>query len=110
MVISVIGACARGALELDNQLQKTMRTPLFSRELRILLYVWKNQGCSIKDAQAESGLSQRGFYLKVREMMDNDIIVLSDGEHDRRMRSLSVGEGGMALLSRIRNFSHDDAE
>lgn len=59
----------------------------------------------MKDAQAESGLSHRGFYMKIREMAHNDIIVLSEGERDRRTRSLHVGRQGEAFLRQVVDFA-----
>lgn len=88
-------------LELDIYLQRNFRLSIFSKKFRIMMYVMANPGCSIKDAQAESGLSYRGFHMKLREMIDSELITLDEDPSDGRRKRMNIGPAGLMARQRI---------
>jgi DNA-binding MarR family transcriptional regulator len=84
-------------LDLDRDFQRYFQLSIFSKKFRIMMYVMSNPGCSIKYAQAESGLSYRGFHMKLKEMLDAQLITLDDDPADGRRKRMNIGpEGRMA--------------
>lgn len=96
-----LSACSNLLLEMDVNSQRESRLGIFSKEFRIILFVIKNPGSSIKETQGVSGLSPRGFYLKLREMTESGIIEIVEDKVDRRIRRLQLGPNGTPLFKQV---------
>jgi len=89
-------------LELDRYFRRAHQLNILSNKFRILLYVMSSPGCSIKDAQAESGLSYRGFQMKLGELLEAKLITLDDDPSDGRRKRMNVGPRGLAFEQHFR--------
>lgn len=82
-------------LNLDRYCERNMHISILSKKFRIMMYIFAMPGCSIKDAQAESGLSYRGFHMKLKEMLDSGLVVLDEDPSDGRKKRLNLGPNGL---------------
>ena len=82
-------------LELDRNFERHFQIGIFSKKFRIMMYVMVNPGCSLKDSQAESGLSSRGFHMKLKELIQAGLITLDDDPSDGRRKRMSIGPNGL---------------
>lgn len=85
----------RFTLELDRHFRRTYRLNILSIKFRLLMHVMSNPGYSIKDVHAESGLSYRGFHMKLREMLEAKLLILDDDPFDGRRKRVNIGSGGL---------------
>jgi len=79
-----------------------MHISILSKKFRIMVYIMAMPGCSIKDAHAESGLSYRGFHMKLKEMLDSGLVVLDDDPQDGRKKRLNLGPIGLKTSEFLR--------
>lgn len=77
-------------MNVDKYIRKSHGFGVITIKMRILLYALLNPGRPIKDVQAESGLSHRGFYLNIQELIESQCVVISEDVVDRRRRCVFV--------------------
>lgn len=80
-----------------SRMEKVFGVECFSTDTRIILYVVENTACTVKDAQFASGLSHRGFYLRLKKLKDDGFVLLSGDSDDRRKRLLIPTEKAKGL-------------
>ena len=89
-------------LEVDREFERHFQIGVFSKKFRIMMYVMVNPGCSLKDAQAESGLSSRGFHMKLKELIQAGLVTLDDDPFDGRRKRMSMGPNGLVGQALLR--------
>src|SRR5262245_47872159 len=90
-------------------LEKTFGIECFSIDTKIIIYVIETIACNVKDAQYASGLSHRGFYLRLRKLISEGFIVLRDDTSDGRKRLLMPTEKARDYRLRLLNMTtHQD--
>jgi DNA-binding MarR family transcriptional regulator len=79
------------------RMEKVFGVECFSMDTRIILYVVESAACNIKDAQYSSGLSHRGFYLRLKKLVDDGFILVREDSSDGRKRLLAPTEKAKGL-------------
>ncbi len=88
-------------LSQNSILSKQYGISLISQDARIILYVHEHRGCAIKDAQINTELSHRGFYLKLQKLVRGGYIVAARDPADGRRRQLCVTGKGEAFVAAV---------
>ena len=96
-------------VQIDRNFEKIFNIGILSKKFRIIRYVWENPGCDIQDARAESGLSIRGFQIKLKELIDGGFLALEENTSDGRRKQMTVGPRGHDALEYLRSLMLDDS-
>lgn len=90
------------------KVEKIFGIECFSTDTRIILCVVESGACNIKDAQYTSGLSHRGFYLRLKKLVDEGFIYVREDSTDGRKRLLVPTEKAKGLRLSLINMNVAD--
>jgi DNA-binding MarR family transcriptional regulator len=97
-------------MSIDHIIKQSHAFGMLSMEFRILLYIFLKPGHPIKDVQGEVGLSHRGFYLKLQEFVERDLVFIVSDPGDKRRRCLYATESAKALIRRMLDVYYDSTQ
>lgn len=96
-------------VQIDRNFEKIFQVGILSKKFRIIRYVWENPGCDIQDARAESGLSARGFQIKLKELIEGGFLALQENTSDGRRKQMTIGFRGREALEYLRSQMFDES-
>lgn len=82
------------SVQIDRNFEDIFYISILSKKFRILRYVWENPGCDIKNARSQSGLSSRGFQIKLKELIEGGFLSLEENASDGRRKQMAIGHRG----------------
>lgn len=88
------------ALELDRWFAINNLGGALRPEAKIIFLLLKENGLGMKQAISLSGLSYRGFYLMLKRMTDQGLVVVEDDRNDRRVRRVHPAPRLLELIGR----------
>lgn len=75
-------------LSMDDCFREEFGLPLIKPEAKIILLLKENKSLSVKEAMSFLDLSYRGFYILVKRMVENEIIIIEKDKSDHRVRRI----------------------